>query len=93
MPTAVAAHAIGSSCHDPIYAAAGIWAGIVMIVAVGGPTFLTLAGIVSCGRGTIARSWIWPRASASKRGSAFTRPSHRDGAPVPCPEGNPGRPA
>jgi hypothetical protein len=47
MPTAIAAYAIGSSGHDIANVVAGVWAGVVMIVAVLGPIFLTLAGIVS----------------------------------------------
>ena len=46
MPTALAAYAFASVGRDAASIAAGIWASFVILVALGGPVVLTIAGLL-----------------------------------------------
>jgi hypothetical protein len=49
MPEAMAALSVAGSGSDTYATAMGVWAVLVVVVAVGGPILLTLAGIIALG--------------------------------------------
>lgn len=47
MPVGIAAYAIGGSSDQPYAVAIGVWAVLVLSIAVAGPIVLTLAGLIA----------------------------------------------
>lgn len=47
MPVALGAYALSATTPGPTAVAVGVWAIFVLLVAVGGPIVLTLAGLLS----------------------------------------------
>jgi hypothetical protein len=49
LPVAMAALSVAGSSNDTYATAMGVWAVLVVVVAVGGPILLALAGIIALG--------------------------------------------